>query len=212
MMSRLHIVPFVLLLTVVAGCAGQATTPLSPTSTSVSSSASSSPSSPAPAVDPGTSQPTANSGPCVVGFSELQVNGAAFTTQTACGLTIAAAGASWQASTTYGYPAPFVQFVSPAGTTTTGEVNVTAASGTFAFASVDIYSSTTKIPYEITGLAKGAVVFTLASTQNNTFGNFATISSPNAAVPIDTLRIRLTNPSAPCCANPVGLDNIRIVR
>ena len=47
---------------------------------------------------------------------------------------------------------------------------------------------------------------------NITFGKFATISSPNAAVPIDTLRIRLTNPSAPCCANPVGLDNIRVVR
>jgi len=207
-MSRLHVVPFILLLTAIAGCAGPATTPASPTPTSSSSS----PSSPAPAVDPGTSQPTADPGPCVVGFSELQVNGAAFGTQTACGLTIAATGASWQASTTYGHPAPFIQFVSPTSTTTSGDVSVTSSGNGFSFVSVDIYSSTTKIPYEITGLIKGAVLFTISGVQGNTYGNFATIGNPNAAVPVDTLRIRLTNSSAPCCANPMGLDTIRIVR
>jgi hypothetical protein len=120
--------------------------------------------------------------------------------------------ASWQASTTYGHPAPFVQFLSPGGTTTTGEIRVTAAGASFAFVSVDVYSSTTKIPYEINGLAGGTPVFTISAVQNNTFGNFATIGNPSAAIAIDTLRIRLTNPAAPCCSNPVGLDNIRVIR
>jgi hypothetical protein len=105
-----------------------------------------------------------------------------------------------------------VQFFSPGGTTTIGEVTVKNVGGTFTFGAVDIYSSTTKIPYEISGLDRGALVFTIQDIQGNTFGNFATIVNRSAAVPIDTLRIRLTNPAAPCCSNPVGLDNIRVLR
>jgi hypothetical protein len=78
--------------------------------------------------------------------------------------------------------------------------------------SVDVYSSTTKIPFEVTGSLHGAVVFTLHDVQGNTFDGFATVANPYAAAAADTLRIRLTNPAAPCCTNPVGLDNIRVVR
>ena len=125
---------------------------------------------------------------------------------------IAAAGAPWQASTTYGSPAPFVQFQAPAGTTMTGEMVLQSVGGTFTFASADIYSSTTKIPYEITGTLHGTVMFTLAATQGNTFGRFATIVNPHAGAAIDVLRVTLTNQAAPCCSNPMGLDNVRIAR
>lgn len=195
-MRRLHAVLFVLLLTAIAACGGPSPTPSSPSSVAERSYA----------------EPPAAPGPCAVGFDELKVNGAAITTHAACGLSIAMSAASWVASTTYGRPAPFVQFISPGGTTATGEVTVTAAGGTFTFVSVDIYSSTTKIPYDISGLVNGVVAFTIADVQGNTFGNFATISNPRAGVAINALRIRLTNPAAPCCANPVGLDNIRVVR
>jgi hypothetical protein len=102
-----------------------------------------------------------------------------------------------------GAPAPFIGFVSGAGVTTTGEVRVTADAGTFTFESADIYSSTTPIPYVITGLANAGTVFTLQGTQPYTFGNFATVRSPNPDAPIDTLLIRLSNPAAACCPNPV---------
>ncbi len=49
------------------------------------------------------------------------------------------------------------------------------------------------------------------STQPNTFGNFATVSNPNADAQIDTLVIRLLNPAAACCPNPTGLDNIVVM-
>lgn len=110
--------------------------------------------------------------------------------------------------TGYGRPAPFIGFMSDAGVTTAGEIRVTAAAGKFAFQSVDLYSSTTPIPYVITGIANAATVFTLEGKQPNTYGNFATIGNPNASVQIDALVIRLSNPAAPCCANPMGLDNI----
>ena len=165
------------------------------------------------AVQEGTfSQPPAAPGLCVMGFDDLRVHGAPFTGQTACGLAVTVTLGSWQASTTYGHPPPFVQFLSPAGTTMIGEITLKDAGGRFGFGSVDIYSSTTKIPYEISGFDRGARAFTIQDLQSNTFGNFATIVNRSAAVPIDTLRIRLTNPAAPCCSNPVGLDNIRVFR
>ena len=142
----------------------------------------------------------------------MQRNGAPFGTHTACGLTISASGASWQSSTSYGNPAPFIQFIVPGGTTVIGDITLQSSDGPFTFASVDIYSSTTKIPYEIAGTAHGSVALSLQDVQGNTFGGFATVVNPHAATAIDGLRIRLTNPAAPCCTNPVGLDNIRVVR
>lgn len=195
-MRRLRFTLGVVLMTIAAGCGGTSAMPATPSTVP----------------ETAFSQPAALPGPCLVGYDEVRVNGAAFTSHKACGLDIAVTAGTWQASTTYGRPAPFVQFLSPAGTTTTGEITVSAAGATFAMTSVDIYSSTTKIPYEISGLIGGAVVFTVQGVQGNTFGNFATIGTPGGAAQIDTLRIRLTNPAAPCCSNPVGLDNIRVVR
>src|SRR5829696_4969391 len=160
------------------------------------------PSSPSPVTEGTSAQPPAAAGPCVVGFDDLRGHGAAFTTHSSCGLAISASAASWQASTTYGRPAPFVQFMSPGGVTTTGEITFASVDGPFTFVSVDIYSSTTKIPYEITGTLNGAPALSLQNVQNNTFGNFATIINAAGLVPIDKLRIRLTNPAAPCCTNP----------
>jgi hypothetical protein len=120
--------------------------------------------------------------------------------------------ASWIAIRTYGHPAPFIEFVSPGGVTTTGEIKVTATGAPFSFKSVDLYSSTTPIPYAITGLRKGATVFTLSNTLGNTFGNFATVINPQSSVSIDALSIQLTNAAALCCPNPIGIDNIGISR
>lgn len=157
-------------------------------------------------------EPAASPSPCVIGFDELRVHGAAFTALTSCKLDVSVTAASWVASTSYGNPAPFVQFFSPAGTTTAGEITVSGVSTAFSFTSVDIYSSTTKIPYEISGFSGGALVFAIEAVQPNTFGGFATVGGPGPRGPLDKLRIRLTNPAAPCCTNPVGLDNIRVIR
>jgi hypothetical protein len=89
---------------------------------------------------------------------------------------------------------------------------VTSSGSTFRFESVDVYSSVTAIPHEIIGLRNGAPVFSVTGTVPNTFGNFATITNPNLTAVIDTLLIRLSNPATPCCSNPVGLDNIVLVR
>jgi hypothetical protein len=48
----------------------------------------------------------------------------------------------------------------------------------------------------------------MAATLPNTFGTFVTVVNPAAAALIDTLVISLSNPSAPCCSNPMGVDNI----
>lgn len=146
----------------------------------------------------------------VIGFEDLQTSGAPFSTYSACGFTVRATTTNWTVSTGYGKPAPFILFNAPAGSTTEGEIAVSADGGRFTFQSVDIYSSTTRIPYAITGIANSTTAFTIQGTQGNTFGNFATIANPNLGTAIDTLVIRLSNPAAPCCPNPVGLDNIRL--
>jgi hypothetical protein len=149
--------------------------------------------------------------PCpLIAFDDVGSDGAPFTTYTRCGLTVAATTSNWTVSTSYGRPAPFIRFSSPAGATTVGEVIVTAAGAKFRFQSVDLYSSTTPIPYVITGISNSATVFTMQGTQGNTSGNFATVVNPNPTMQIDALVIRLSNPAAPCCWNPMGLDNIVI--
>ncbi|HZR22691.1 MAG TPA: BACON domain-containing protein [Vicinamibacterales bacterium] len=147
-----------------------------------------------------------------ISFSGLKTNNAPVTTYTESGFTVATASASWVAWTTYGHPAPFITFFAAGGSSVTGEVRVTAGGAAFVFKSVDLYSSTTRIPYRITGSRRGAVVFTLSDTLPNTFGDFATVSNANAATSIDTLTIALTNAAAPCCRNPMGLDTIVVAK
>ncbi len=142
----------------------------------------------------------------VIGFGALTTDGAAVTSYSETGLQVSMVSGDWRARTTYGSPAPFVQFNADAGTTVTGTVHVTTASPTY-FKSVDVYASTTPIPYTITGLRGGAAVFTITGNTGNTYGTFRTITNANAVL-VDALTITLTNAAAACCKNPMGLDNI----
>lgn len=149
-------------------------------------------------------------GATIIGFNGLTANEAPISSYAESGFTVSTSG-EWVASTTYGNPAPFVQFFAAAGSTVTGEVRVTAGGSVFNFHTVDLYSSTTTIPYTMTGLRNSSAVFTLAGTVPNTFGSFRTVTNPNAAAAIDTLSIVLTNtPGAP--RNPMGLDTIVLTR
>jgi hypothetical protein len=136
---------------------------------------------------------------------------APLTTYSEAGYDLSASDASWVARTSYGAPKPFVQFAVAPGATTTGDVRVSGPPG-FHFKSVDLYSSTTAIPYTIIGQKQSVPVFVMEDTVPHTFGTFKTVANPNAAAVIDTLVIRLTNAAAACCGNPVGLDNIVLAR
>lgn len=144
-------------------------------------------------------------------FSGLTVNEAPVTAYSESGFTVSTRSGSWIVKTTYGNPAPFIQFGAEAGNTVTGEVRITANEA-FSFKAVDLYSSTTTIPYTLTGLRNSTPVFAVADTLPNTFGNFKTVLNPNATDIVDTLSIILTNPAATCCRNPMGLDNIVLTR
>jgi hypothetical protein len=173
--------------------------------TEVAASTSSSPAR----VDPTTLSPTVT---YTIGFSSLRDNRAAFATHIESGFTVSAIAGDWVSIATYGNPQPFVQFTSPAGTTGTGELRVTANGTPFWLNSVDLYSSTTKIPYVIEGVLNSEPAFTVIDIVGNTFGTFARRTNPKADTPVQEIRIRLSNPSAPCCSNPMGVDNIVVSR
>ena len=160
-------------------------------------------------IDAAALRPTAT---YTLGFSSLRDNRTAFTTYNDSGFTVSVVSADWIAITTYGNPIPFIEFNSPLGQTTTGELRITAGGAPFWFSSIDLYSSTTKIPYVFEGSLSGDSVFTVVNVLGNTFGAFARTPNPRSDAPIDTLLIRLSNPSAPCCSNPMGVDNIVLSR
>jgi hypothetical protein len=151
---------------------------------------------------------TSTSADATIGFSGLTADGASITTYAESGFTVSPMSGDWSVRTTYGNPAPFVQFWASGGSMATGEVLVRAARSVFYFKSVDLYSSTTPIPYTIKGTRNSSMVFSVANTLPNTFGNFRTVANPNPADAIDTLSITVTNDAAPCCRNPMGLDTI----
>jgi hypothetical protein len=163
-----------------------------------------SPATPAPTQ----SAPAANIQPGTITFDGLKEHLAAVSSYEERGFTLQASGASWQAVTTYGTPPPFLSFTAAGGSTVTGELRVTGGGQTFSFASVDLYASTTPIPYVIIGSRNSATVFTLDGRLPNTFGKFLPVQAADPSAVIDTLTIRLTNVAAPCCGNPMGLDNI----
>jgi len=147
-----------------------------------------------------------------VTFNGLTANLAPVTVYTESGFSVSANPGDWFVITTYGRPAPFIEFMAHAGTVVTGQIQIFAAGhAPFRFTSVDLYSSTTPIPYTITGLRNDATVFTVTDKLPNTFGNFRTVMNPNGTDAIDLLTISLSNPAAPCCDNPMGLDNISLV-
>jgi hypothetical protein len=145
-----------------------------------------------------------------ISFDGLTGDGSALGTYSEGGFTVARTVGEWMVKTTYGRPAPFIQFVSPSGPGTSAEVEVTANGAPFKFASVDLYSSITPIPYELSGYRNGGLAIRVAGTQGNTFGAFATVLNPSSDTLVDTLFLRLSNPATPCCVNPMGLDNIRV--
>ncbi len=162
-----------------------------------------------PPLDASTVKPSAT---YTIGFSSLRENRASFTTHTESGFSISVVSADWIALTTYGNPQPFIEFIGPAGITTTGELRVTAGGAPFWLNSIDVYSSTTKIPYVIEGFLNSELMFSVVDVVGNTFGAFARRSNPKADVSVKEIRIRLSNPSAPCCGNPMGVDNIVVSR
>jgi hypothetical protein len=145
-----------------------------------------------------------------LGFGGLTTNGATVTSYTESDYAVTTTAADWVGLTSFGNPAPFIQFSRSASQgTLVGEVTITATNGApFRFEALDVYSSTTAIPHQIIGLRNGVQVFSLSGTVPNTFGQFVTLTNPNFTNVIDTLLIRLSNPATPCCSNPVGIDNI----
>lgn len=183
-----------------AGCGGtESTTGPSTTSTPVT----------ARRIDPSTIRPSIT---YTIGFSSLRENRAPFTDHAESGFDVSVVSAQWMALTTYGNPQPFVEFSGPAGVTTTGELRITAGGAPFWFNSIDLYSSTTKIPYVIEGFLNSDQIYASVDVIGNTFGAFARRSNPNADMAVQEIRIRLSNPSAPCCSNPMGVDNIVVSR
>ena len=143
-----------------------------------------------------------------IGFNDL-LTSSPFTTYAESGFTVSATLGSWEADTGFGNPAPFILFNRAEDEPTlTAQIEITAGGSPFGFSSVDLYSSITPIPYVFTGLKNFTTVFTIGSTEPNTFGNFATVLSLHSTDTIDTLLITLSNPATECCPNPVGLDNI----
>jgi hypothetical protein len=185
---------FVLLLTTSACSGGNSTTtsPSNSAATSRSSSTITSPSVTSPS-------PTPTSGTITFGGFAATANGSAVTTYTESGFTVLATSGNWMVDT-YGNPGPSMIFKS-----TAGAIQVTAGGAAFGFTSIDLYSSTTTIPYTITGLRNSKTTFTMANTLPNTFGNFVTVINSQSADMVDTLVISLTNPHG---GNPMGVDNI----
>ena len=156
-----------------------------------------------------TTAPSSSGRSVTVAFSSLAGSGTPVATYSESAFSISTSAANWVVLTTYGNPAPFIQFSAPMGTVVIGQIQVTADRHVpFAFKSVDLYSSVTRIPYTITGGLGSSVVFTLSDTIPNTFGNFRTVVNSHGADPIDTLTISLSNSPGLAGSNPMGLDNI----
>jgi Carboxypeptidase regulatory-like domain len=153
--------------------------------------------------------PTPPAGATVIGFAGVS-HDAAVTSHAESGFTVSAA-AGWLGNTAYGHPAPYIGFSAEPSTTVSRQVDLTAGGAPFTFVSVELYSSTTRIPYRIVGTRNGARVFTLSDELPNTFGSFRTVANPNAGA-VDTVSITLTNTAASCCRNPMGLDTIVVIK
>ena len=146
-------------------------------------------------------------------FAGLTVNHTPVTHYEEAGFVVAGVSGPWESMSQYGAPKPAVIFVRPTSEPTmTAEMAIRSGNALFGFASVQIYSSVTPIPYEVLGVRRSVALFHLAGTIPNTFGHFVPLINPDADLRIDTLVIRLSNPATPCCANPVGFDTVVLRR
>jgi hypothetical protein len=203
-LRTLRVVIVIAVVTIVIGCGASP-----PIESITGPSVSREPATDPPPIDPSTATPSAT---YTIGFSSLRENRAPFSSHIESGFTISVVSADWIALTTYGNPQPFIEFIGPAGVTMTGELRIAAGGAPFWLNSIDVYSSTTKIPYVIEGFLNSELMFSVVDVVGNTFGAFARRSNPKADVPVKEIRIRLSNPSAPCCGNPMGVDNIVVSR
>jgi hypothetical protein len=154
--------------------------------------------------------PTPPAGATVIGFAGVS-HDAAVTSHAESGFTVTATAPGWLGNTAYGHPAPYIGFTAAPSTTVSRQIDLTAGGAPFTFVSVELYASTTRIPYTIVGTRNGARVFTLSDEVPNTFGSFRPVVNPNAA-PVDRVSITLTNTAAACCPNPMGLDTIVVIK
>jgi len=203
MLRLLTLAPAVAFLLAAAACGGASSPTTGPSPTPPPAS------NPFPRIDASTLKPSTR---YTIGFSSLRDNRAPFTSHVESGFAVSVVSANWISVTTYGNPQPFVEFYGPAGTTTTGELRITANGDAFWLTSVDFYSSTTKIPYVIEGYLNNELTFSVVDVIGNTFGAFARKPNPKADIPVQEIRLRLSNPSAPCCENPMGIDNVVVSR
>jgi hypothetical protein len=147
----------------------------------------------------------------VIGFEGIGAHGAQFATYTEDGFTVTAGSTLWTNNRVYGAPAPFVQYYrnKEDPEIVTG-LFVSADGADFTFASVDVYSSVTPIPYRVRGYQDSAILFDFFGTVPNTFGQFRTVINPGFPSLIDRLYIQLWNPYVALGGNPVGMDNITV--
>jgi hypothetical protein len=139
-------------------------------------------------------------------FANIFGPGLPITSHTESGFTVSTFEGNWRGHVSA------ITFPSPAGQVRAGQVRVIAADGgTFRFNSVDLYSSTTPIPYTITGFRDDVPVFTITGTVPRTQGHFKTVVNPNGTTEVDAVIIGLTNRTG-CCGNSMGLDNISVSR
>jgi hypothetical protein len=139
---------------------------------------------------------------------QQQSSGTRFTNYTESGLTVSALSGNWVVG--FGHPPPGIDFINPTLTTQTASISVTDGGFPFKFSSIELFSSTTAIPYTFTGLLNGSIVETNSATVPMTFGNFVKVGGFQSDVTIDTLQVTLSNPAVPFTGNPVGLDNIEV--
>lgn len=148
----------------------------------------------------------------VIGFEGIGANNTQFTTYTEDGFTVTPGSTIWFNNRVYGAPAPSVQYWRYANDPElVSGLIFTAGGADFTFASVDLYSSVTPIPYFIRGYQDNQVVFSFSGTVPNTFGQFRTVFNPEAARLFDRLYIQIVNPYLAFPGNnPVGMDNVSL--
>ena len=146
----------------------------------------------------------------VIGFESIGANNTQFTTYTEDGFTVTPGSTIWFNNRVYGAPAPSVQYWRYANDPELiSGLFFTAGGADFTFASVDLYSSVTPIPYFIRGYQDSQVVYSFSGTVPNTLGQFRTVFNPEAARLFDRLYIQIINPYMAFPGNnPVGMDNV----
>ena len=146
----------------------------------------------------------------MIGFEGIGANNTQFTTYTEDGFTVTPGSTIWFNNRVYGAPAPSVQYWRYANDPELiSGLFFTAGGADFTFASVDLYSSVTPIPYFIRGYQDNQVVYSFSGTVPNTLGQFRTVFNPEAARLFDRLYIQIVNPYMAFPGNnPVGMENI----